>query len=215
MMARPQSDIEGGRLMLLDKVEEIIRQRGGVDISMGELASAAGMSASNIYRFFESKEALYEAIAENWFAEKTKIMEEVVAADLLARDKMYAFFQRRYALMVARFSEEPELFRSYYELGHQHFEVVRGYVDLGDHFLAIVVAEAMEQGHFPGLSIDRTVSLINLMVQPFCNPDLILHFAVLPTDEKLGQIIDAIFAGLGQPVDADSARESAKMRLVS
>jgi AcrR family transcriptional regulator len=214
-MARPQSDIEGGRLMLLDKVEEIIRQRGGVDISMGELASAAGMSASNIYRFFESKEALYEAVAESWFAEKSQIMEDVVASDLSARDKMYAFFQRRYAVMMARYQEEPELFRSYCELGSQHIDVVRGYVDLGDHYLAIIVAEAMEQGHFPSLSIDRTVSLINLMIQPFCNPDLILQLAVLPTDEKLGQIIDAIFAGLGQTGSQDSAGDSAKMRLVS
>jgi AcrR family transcriptional regulator len=215
MMARPQSDIEGGRRMLLDKVEEIIRQRGGVDISMGELATAAGMSASNIYRFFESKEALFEAIAENWFAEKSLIMEEVVASDLLARDKMYAFFQRRFAVMLARFEEEPELFRSYCELGHQHFEVVRGYVDLGDHYLAIIVAEAMEQGHFPSLTIDRTVSLINLMVQPFCNPDFIFQLAVLPTDEKLGQIIDAIFIGLGQAAHVASGREGLEMRLVT
>jgi AcrR family transcriptional regulator len=214
-MARPQTDIEAGRQMLVDKVEEIIRQRGGVDISMTELASAAGMSPSNIYRFFENKEALFEAIAENWFADKTRIMEEVVASDLLARDKMYAFFQRRYAVMVARYEEEPELFRSYCELGSQHFEVVRGYVDLGDHFLAVIVAEAMDQGHFPDLSIDRAVSLINLMIQPFCNPDLILQLAIMPTEEKLGQIIDTIFAGLGRTVDATSTSVPVGMRLVS
>ncbi len=214
-MARPQTDIEAGRTMLLAIAEEMIRDRGAVDISMAELAAAASMSPSNIYRFFESKEALFEAFAEHWFAEKALIMEEVVASDLLARDKMYAFFQRRFAVMVARFAQEPDLFRSYCELGGRHFEVVRGYVDLGDHFLAMIVAEAMEQGHFQGVSIDRAVSLINLMIQPFCNPDLIAQLAVMPTEEKLGQIIDTIFAGLGRKVGLEEAEGRSPMRLVS
>jgi AcrR family transcriptional regulator len=214
-MARPLTDIEAGRVMLLATVEDMIRERGAVDISMTELATASGMSPSNIYRFFESKEALFEAIAEQWFAEKAAIMEEVVASDLRARDKMYAFFQRRFAVMVARFVDEPDLFRSYCELGGQHFEVVRGYVDLGDHFLAMIVAEAMEQGHFPGVTIDRAVSLINLMVQPFCNPDLIAQLAVMPTEEKLGQIIETIFAGLGREIGSAGAEDRTPMRLVS
>jgi TetR/AcrR family transcriptional regulator, repressor of the ameABC operon len=214
-MARPQTDIDAGRAMLLVTVEDMIRERGAVDISMTELATVSGMSPSNIYRFFENKEALFEAIAEQWFAEKAAIMEEVVASDLLARDKMYEFFQRRFAVMVTRFTEEPDLFRSYCELGHQHFEVVRGYVDLGDHFLAMIVAEAMEQGHFLGVTIDRAVSLINLMVQPFCNPDFIAQLAVMPTEEKLGQVIDTIFAGLGQKEEQAESEVPAQMRLVS
>jgi TetR/AcrR family transcriptional regulator, repressor of the ameABC operon len=196
MMARPQTDIEAGRKMLLDLVDDMIRQRGAIGVSMTELAAAAGMSPSNIYRFFESKEALMEAIAENWFAEKLRIMEDVIAADMPARDKMLAFFGRRYALMTAQFDAEPDLYRSYCELGDNHFEVVRGFIDLADHYLAIVVAEAMEQGYFAGLTIDRTVSIINLMVQPFCNPDLIMRFAARPDGEKLAQVIDTIFDGL-------------------
>jgi AcrR family transcriptional regulator len=55
-MARPHTDIEAGRQQLLDIVEDIVRQRGGVDLSMTDLAVAAGMSPANLYRFFESKE---------------------------------------------------------------------------------------------------------------------------------------------------------------
>ena len=63
-MARPQADIEAGRKLLLDTVDQMVRQRGAIDLSMSELAMAAGMSQSNIYRFFESKEAVMEAVAE-------------------------------------------------------------------------------------------------------------------------------------------------------
>jgi AcrR family transcriptional regulator len=196
-MPRPQTDIDSGRLLLLETAEGIIRDRGAVEIAMNELAAASGMSPSNVYRFFDSKEDLFEAIAERWFADKISIMESVVASNLPVREKMQAFFGRRFALMVSDFEAEPDLFQSYCELGNQHFETVRGYVDLADHYLALIVAEAMEQGYFGGLSIDQSVSLINLMIQPFCNPELIIRIGVRPNEEKLGQIINAIFAGLG------------------
>lgn len=201
-MARPQTDIEAGRKMLLEVVEDMVRKRGATDISLTELASLAGMSPSNIYRFFENKEALFEALAENWFADKTVIMENVVASDLPPRDKMYEFFARRFVLMSKRHAEEPDLFKSHCALGLEHFEVVRGYIDLGDHYLSVIVAEAMEDGHFANMSIDNTVSLINQMVQCYCRPDIMITMPHRLSVEKLGMIIDAIFVGLGKALPA-------------
>ena len=160
-MSRPQTDIEAGRTALLEMVDELIRKRGSVDISMTDLAAASGMSPSNLYRFFDNKEALLEAVAERFFAEKIRIMVEVTESDLPVRDKMYQYFARRYLANVEQYESAPDLLKSYLEIGQQYFEVVRGYVDLGDHYLSLIVAEAMEQGYFEGHSIDETVSLIN------------------------------------------------------
>jgi AcrR family transcriptional regulator len=196
-MARPQTDIEAGRFELLNAVDDLVRQRGAVDISLVELASAVNMSASNIYRFFESKEALLEAVAEKWFADKVAIMEDVVASDLPIREKVYVYFARRFTLNRERFESEPELFKSYCELGSQYFEVVRGYVDLGDHYLSMLVVEAQDQGFFEGLTIDQAVSLINQMVHVYVNPDMLLYLAPKLSEQKLAVIVDTLFTGLG------------------
>lgn len=207
-MARPQTDIEAGRQQLLDVVDDLVRQRGSAEISMTDLAAAAGMSPSNIYRFFENKEALLEAVAEKFFAEKIRIMEEVTASDLPVRQKMYEYFARRFVLMVAQYEAEPDLLKSYMEIGNQYFEVVRGYVDLGDHYLALIVAEAMEEGHFEGLSIDETVSLINQMVQCYTNPEAIIYIGTTKLKvEKLAMIVDTIFAGLASKALVSAAVE--------
>lgn len=198
-MARPQTDIEAGRIALLEVVDDLIRKRGAVDISMTDLASAAGMSASNLYRFFDNKEALLEAVAERFFAEKVRIMVDVTESDVPVRDKMYLYFARRYLAMVEQFEAEPDLLKSYLEIGEQYFEVVRGYVDLGDHYLSLIVAEAMEEGYFPDLSIDETVSLINQMVQCYTNPEALFYIGTTKLKvEKLAKIVDAIFLGLGK-----------------
>jgi AcrR family transcriptional regulator len=198
-MPSSDSDIQAGRDAILQAVDDIIRQRGAVDISMTELGAAVGMAPSNLQRYFESRDALLEAVAERWFADKIQIMEEVCGSDLPLREKMHAFFARRFVSMVAQYEEEPELFKSYLEIGNQHYEVVRGYVDLGDHYLSVLIAEAMEQGYFPNLSIDKAVSLINQMIHAYVNPDVVINIGTAKlTVEKLGIIIDTILTGLGQ-----------------
>ncbi len=214
-MARPQTDIEAGQKMILGIVEQLIRKRGAVEVTLQEIAREADMSQSNIYRFYESKEALWEAIAENWFSDKVKIMEEVTASDLPVETKLYEFFARRFLLMRASFVKEPELFRSYCELGEQHYDVVEGYVDLGDHYLAMIVSEAMDNGYFKGLTIDAAVSFVNLMVYPYVNPDSLIQMHEKLPVEKLKIIISVIFAGLEADAVALTNKNNADLHLVS
>jgi AcrR family transcriptional regulator len=198
-MARPSTNIDAGRAQLLDVVEHLIRKRGGGPVTLTELAAEAGMSTANIYRFFASKEALFEAVAERWFEPKIRIMEQVVSSDLSARAKLYEFFARRFLLMRDSYLAEPELFVSYLDLGDQHEDIVRGFIDLGDHYLAMIVSQAMDEGHFAGLTIDRTVSLINLMLVPFIDPRHIITLMHSVSEEKLHQIVDAMLLGLKEP----------------
>jgi hypothetical protein len=208
-MARPHTDIEAGRNALLEVVDDLVRKRGSADISMTDLAAAAGMSPSNLYRFFDNKEALLEAVAERFFAEKVRTMVEVAESDLPVRDKMYQYFARRYLAVVEQYEAEPDLLKSYLEIGQQYFEVVRGYVDLGDHYLSIIVAEAMEQGYFEGLSIDEAVSLINQMVQCYTSPDILFRVGTTKLSvAKLAMIVDAVFLGLGKKIVAHSVAGS-------
>lgn len=195
-MPRPETDIEAGREKLIQTAEVIIRERGAISFTITDLAAEAGMSQSNVYRFFENKDALAEAMAGRWFAELITIIEDLVEADMPAKQKLYEFFARRLAIKRARFEEDPDLFRSYMELGNEHFDVIRGYVDLTDHYMAMILAEAMEEGYFEGLELDQIVSLVNTMVQPFCNPNLMVDMMHLADKDRLRQVIDTILTGL-------------------
>ena len=195
-MPRPGTDIEASREKLIQTAEAIIRERGAIDFTMIDLAAEAGMSQSNVYRFFENKDALAEAMAGRWFAELIAIVEDLVEADMPVRQKLYEFFARRLTVKRSRFQEDPALFRSYMEMGEQHFEVIRGYVDLTDHYMAMILAEAMKEGYFKGLELDQVVSLVNTMVQPFCNPILMMDMMHLADENRLRQVIDTILTGL-------------------
>ena len=195
-MARPQTDLDGGRDALLALMVELIEERGSSAFTMTELAARAGMSTANLYRYFASKEALIEAVAEHWFQPKVAIMEEVIASELDPRRKMYEFYARRFARMKAEWERDPVAFANYVELGKEHFELVRSYVDLGDHYLAVIIGEAQAEGYFAGLSIDEAISLVNQMTGLYVNIGAMELIMPKLSNDKLARIIDAVFDGL-------------------
>ncbi|MEO9598923.1 TetR family transcriptional regulator [Parasphingorhabdus sp.] len=195
-MPRPETDITATRAKIMAAADQIIHERGSISFTMTDLATAIGMSPSNLYRFFENKDALAEAMAEQWFAELHVIMEDLVSADMPVEEKLYQFFARRLAVKRGRCEEDPGLFESYMELGDEHFEVIKGYVDLADHYMASILVEAMEKGYFKGLELDNVVSLVNTMMQPFCNPRLMMQMMHLATEERLRMVINTILKGL-------------------
>jgi AcrR family transcriptional regulator len=191
-----QGERDPARERAVDAALAILEERGPNALTLGETASRIGISVAALQRTFETYDALLEAIAERWFRRKVAIMEEVVASDLPPRRKMYEFFARRFAILRDSYRADPVLFQMHCDLGNQHFEQVRSYVDLGDHYLCEIIAEAMSDGHFKGLSIDEALSLINQMVAAYVNITLMVLIMDKLSEAKLARIVDAIFDGL-------------------
>ena len=91
---------------------------------------------------------------------------------------------------------DPAAFALYVELGNGHWQEVRSYVDLGDHYLSELIAQAQADGHFPGLTINQALSLINQMVVCYVQPIFLIMISERLSEDKLARIIDTVFAGL-------------------
>ena len=195
-MASASGNADDQRDRLVTLARAIIEERGGSGLTMHELAARAGISPAVLGRYFDGKDALMEAVAEFWFRPKVAIMEEVLASDLPPRRKMYEFFARRFISMRKGYDADPTSFRMYVEIGEEHFEQVRSYVDLADHYLGVIIGEAMGEGFFPGLGVDETISLVNQMVAPYCSIPTMIMLMERLREEKLARIIDAVFDGL-------------------
>lgn len=196
MTDKPRSELDAGRERAIDVAESIIDERGASALNLGEVATRLGLPLVAMARWFENQDALLEAIAGRWFRPKIAIMEEVVASDLPPRRKMYEFYARRFTAIRDSYRADPVRLRTYADIGNQHYEAVRSYVDLGDHYLCEIIAEAMADGHFPGLSIDEALSLINQMLAAYVNIALMVQVMDRLTEDKLARIVDAVFAGL-------------------
>ena len=168
----------------------------GNEVGLAELAASGRFPRRRIGELFEDDDDLFEAVVELWFEPHVAIMEEVVAIDLPSNRKMYEFFVRRFRVNRERFRADPKAFALICEAGAARFERVRGFVDLADHYLSELIAQAQAEGYFAGFDIDVALSLINQMVNNYTFPDMLIHIDDKLSEEKLAHIVDAIFAGL-------------------
>lgn len=195
-MVRPHIGLDAERERLVELACVLIVQRGIRSLSIHDLAAHAGLAPASVSRHFENRDALLEAIAEFWFRPKVAIMDEVVASDLPARRKMYEFFARRFVLIRDALRADPVAHQTYMDLGEEYFEQVRSYVDLADHYLGVIIGEAMGEGYFTGLDVDETISLVNQMCAPYCSLTTMSQLIDRLSEDKLARIIDAVFDGL-------------------
>ena len=56
------------RATIVECAARLLREQGAAAVTTRAVAQAAGMQAPTIYRFFEDKEALLDAVAEHVFA---------------------------------------------------------------------------------------------------------------------------------------------------
>ncbi|MFN2099046.1 hypothetical protein [Altererythrobacter sp. MF3-039] len=188
-------EADGKRLELARLAMDLIAKRGSA-VTRNELAAESRSSRARIDEIFPEESDLFAAVVELWYSHDIEVMERVVASDLPIQRKFYEFYAQRYMRERERFEEDPALFALYVELGEGHFEQVRGYIDLADHYLTELIAQAQVEGFFSGLDIDRALSLINQMLIAYTSPQVMLMISHRLHEEKLARIIDTIFAGL-------------------
>ncbi len=188
-------DIAIQRRDVAARVLELV-EREGEEMTMASLVRHGPYSARRLEQLFESEDDLFDAVAELWFEPKVAIMEEVVSADLPPARKMYEFFAQRFEIHRAQFVSDPDGFAVICEVGAARYEQVRSFIDLADHYLCEIIAQAQADGFFAGLEIDQALSLINQMVAPYIIPENLLHMGDRLSAQKLAMIIDTIFGGL-------------------
>lgn len=195
MTGAGQADSEIDRAGLVRLALRLIGERGEA-VTRGTLAAAAGIPRARVEAIFPEETDLLDGVVEHWYADDMAIMEQVMAAELPIRRKFYEFFARRFVALRAFYRRDPAAFQIYVDLGSAHFDRVRGYIDLADHYLAELIAQAQAEGYFADLTIARALTLINQMVVCYTSPQMMILLDERLAEDKLAAIVDTLFAGL-------------------
>lgn len=203
-MALTETAREAERERIARHVLDLVRERGA-EVPWTVAMTESGLTRARFEALFADYDDLFDAVAQTWLAPQLAVMEEVLSSNLPPQRKMYEFFRRRFVISQARFREDPQFFTILCEMGAANFERVRSYVDLADHYLCELIAEAQAEGFFAGLEIDEALSMINQMVTVYTMPDALIYLGDKLSEKKLARIVDTMFIGLSDEAGADAA----------
>jgi hypothetical protein len=195
---------EAERERIARHVLDLVKERGA-EVPWTVAMAESGLTRARFEALFADYDDLFDAVAQTWLAPQLAVMEEVLATNLLPQRKMYEFFRRRFVISQERFRADPHFFTILCEMGAANFERVRSYVDLADHYLCELIAEAQAEGYFAGLEIDEALSLINQMISNYTLPDALIYLGDKLTEQKLARIVDTMFIGLSGEAGTDAS----------
>jgi len=164
-MGRPLSEVlerdtskDNKRARLLEAALDLFETRGFDGVAVPEIAAKAGVATGTVYRYFESKEALVNALYRHW---KTVYNETVLAPmppGLEIRDRFTTYWQRmtEFARSHARATRFMDLHHHGNYLDAESKGLSRTYRDVAETF----ITEARAAGAIRDIDPILVVALI-------------------------------------------------------
>ena len=164
------------REQILEAAQEHFSHYGYDKTTVSDLAKAIGFSKAYIYKFFDSKQAIGEAICAKTLSTIVAAVEEAVAGASTPSEKFRRMFKTLTATGASLFFNDRKLHDIAAHSAGEGWPSARGYVERIRQILMDVVREGRETGEFERKTpLDETVHAIYLVVLPYANPLLLQH----------------------------------------
>jgi len=184
------------REQIVEAAGEHFSRYGYEKTTVSDLAKSIGFSKAYIYKFFDSKQAIGEAICAKTLSGIVATVEEAVTGATSPTDKFRRMFKVLVTTNVSLFFSDRKLYDvATYAAGEQ-WPSARAYCERIRQIVAEIVREGRESGEFERKTpLDETVRAIDLVVQPYVNP-LLLQYNLDLVDDAPVQLSNLVLRSL-------------------
>jgi AcrR family transcriptional regulator len=164
------------RDQIVEAAEAHFSRYGYEKTTVSDLAKAIGYSKAYIYKFFDSKQAIGEAICFKTLSAIVAAVEEAVAAAPTSTEKFRRMFKALTATSVSLFFNDRKLYDIAASSAGEGWPSARAYAERIRQILLEIVRKGRETGEFERKTpLDETAHAIYLVMLPFVNPLLLQH----------------------------------------
>src|SRR5437016_4928277 len=164
------------REQIVEAAQEHFSRYGYEKTTVSDLAKAIGFAKGYIYKFFDSKQAIGEAICSKTLSAIIAAVEQVVAGASTPTEKFRRMFKTLTATGASLFFNDRKLHDIAAHAAGEGWPSARAYAERIRQMLTDMVREGRATGEFERKTpLDETVHAIYLVVHPYANPLLLQH----------------------------------------
>jgi AcrR family transcriptional regulator len=186
------------RERILEAAEDVLRRYGPAKANVVDVARALGVSHGSVYRHFESKAALRDAVTDRWLARVSAPLEKIAAEDGPAPDRLHRWLVKLSRTKRRKALDEPELFATYIALAGEAREVVDKHVDHLVAQIAAILADGNERGELSAEDPEQAARAVFDATSRFHNPAFASQWSDPGIDDALKGVIALLLGGLQQ-----------------
>nr|WP_244478407.1 TetR/AcrR family transcriptional regulator [Methylobacterium sp. Leaf113] len=173
----PEEAAPTTRCRILATAEEAFRVVGYQKTTVADIAKTLRMSPANVYRFFDSKKAIHEAVIKRLMDDtELRVTEVVETPGLSAVDRIARTITVMHTACVERCEANPRLHEMVEAAITESWNVCRAHVDQIGSLFERLVREGAEAGEFVVADPALAAACIHTAIIRYCHPALVSHY---------------------------------------
>jgi AcrR family transcriptional regulator len=190
--------IEGDtRDRILEVAERLFRQIGYQKTTVGDIAKELRMSPANVYRFFESKKAIHQAVARSLMAEVELEAQRIVARPGPVKDRFRELLTTIHRMNTERYVGDNKLHEMVEIAMQEDWQVCVAHMELITTTIGQMIAQGAASGEFEAPDVPLAAMCACTAMMRFFHPQMIAQCAAKP-GPTIDQMIDFVIAGLSR-----------------
>jgi AcrR family transcriptional regulator len=188
--------IEGDtRERILEVAERLFRQIGYQKTTVGDIAKELRMSPANVYRFFESKKAIHQAVAQSLMVEVELEAQRIVAKPGPVRERFRELLTTVNRMNTERYVGDSKLHEMVEIAMEEDWEVCVAHIHRVTETIGAVIAQGVATGDFEAPDVPLAALCTCTAMIRFFHPQMIAQADNKP-GPSIDQMIDFVIAGL-------------------
>lgn len=156
---------------ILDKAFARFGHFGFGKTTMAEIAKDCGMSAGNLYRYFENKKEIGAGCAKRCMQQKLELVREIVRNHRIKPEKkLQAFALEVLEYMHHQFSDQPAVMELVDFISRERWDIVLQYMEQERSLLSEILSEGNRSGDFNIPDVLGTAKWIQAALIKFIAP---------------------------------------------
>ena len=195
-MALISEQIEGDtRERILEVAERLFRQIGYLKTTVGDIAKELRMSPANVYRFFESKKAIHQAVARSLMGEVELEAQRIVARPGPVLERFRELLTTIHRMNTERYVGDSKLHEMVEIAMQEDWDVCVTHMELITTTIGQMIAQGAASGEFEAPDLQLASMCACTAMMRFFHPQMIAQCATKP-GPTIDQMIDFVIAGL-------------------
>jgi len=184
MLTRPEPDT---RTRIVETAERYFREIGYQKTTVADIAKALRMSPANVYRFFDSKKAINEAVAERLMGEVEAELRLIAQGEGSAIERLRRLIVTHHQMNVARYTANVRMHEMVEAALTESWNVIQGHIERVNAIFQHVVRDGVASGEFTVEDPDGAAVCAKVALMRFFHPGLLLQ-----CPEKPGPTLEAM-----------------------
>jgi AcrR family transcriptional regulator len=174
---------EQTHVMIMNAAEAHFRRYGYAKTTVADIAKACGMSPANVYRFFDSKAAIVDAIADLWLGETVRAAKAIAARDASATGRLEAYVVDVHRMLSEQHTNDSSVHELCSVVIAERRPVVQQYKNAMSAILAEILEDGRARGEFAFADAGETAAVLADALIKFHHPNLVAEYHGEPLED--------------------------------